>query len=274
MRKSFFALFLCVSFNANAGVFSTIGKAAVDAVDSVGSKILNHTDDAAKHSPDSPSIPKSTGSKILHSDDALKADSPSFSEKLSQMRKTIARRLSESKFTAPHFYLTMEINMDAAMEARKQMNEGEEVLISYNDMMVKACASALRAYPGVNCSWLEDKITYHQEINIGVAVAVDEGLLVPVLKFADTKSVAQIATESKILARKAKAKQLMPEEMQGQTFTVSSPTVVEGDSGTSNANITVKITPKIILLQLLSLNIRYLLKSLPQLHVEILRPLP
>lgn len=140
---------------------------------------------------------------------------------ISQMRKTIARRLSESKFGAPHFYLTMEINMDAAMEARAQMNEGEEIRISYNDMMVKACASALRAYPAVNCSWLENKISYHEQINIGVAVAVDDGLLVPVIKDADRKSLNIIWKEIREKAGQAKSKKLALDDMQGNTFTIS-----------------------------------------------------
>ncbi len=140
---------------------------------------------------------------------------------ISQMRKTIARRLSESKFGAPHFYLTTEIRMDAAMAARKQLNEGEDNRISYNDMVVKACASALRKYPNVNCSWLEDKISYHEQINIGVAVAVDDGLLVPVIKDADRKSLNIIWSEIRDLAGKAKVKKLGLDEMQGNTFTIS-----------------------------------------------------
>lgn len=140
---------------------------------------------------------------------------------VSQMRKTIARRLSESKFGAPHFYLTTEIRMDAAMAARKQLNEGEDNRISYNDMVVKACASALRKYPNVNCSWLDDKITFHEQINVGVAVAVDDGLLVPVIKDADRKSLNIIWSEIRDLAGKAKVKKLGLDEMQGNTFTIS-----------------------------------------------------
>lgn len=140
---------------------------------------------------------------------------------VSQMRKTIARRLSESMFTAPHFYLTMEINMDNAVAARTDINEGGNVKISFNDFVVKACAAALRKHPAVNSSWLGDKITYHQHINIGVAVAVEDGLLVPVINNTDLKSLSQINQEVKDLAAKAKSKKLSPQEMQGNTFTVS-----------------------------------------------------
>ncbi len=140
---------------------------------------------------------------------------------LSSMRKTIARRLSESKFGAPHFYLTMEINMDAAMAARKQLNDGEDLRISYNDMIVKACASALRKNPTVNASWMDDKIRYHQDINIGVAVAVPDGLMVPVVKNADQKSLNVIYRDIRELAGKAKNKKIAMNEMQGNTFTIS-----------------------------------------------------
>ena len=140
---------------------------------------------------------------------------------LSQMRKTIARRLSESKFSAPHFYLTVEINMDKSVELRKQLNEVAPVKLSFNDLVLKACAAALRQHPAVNSSWLGDKIRRNKEIHIGVAVAVDEGLLVPVVRYADMKSLSQINTEVKALADKAKARKLQPEEMQGNTFTIS-----------------------------------------------------
>lgn len=140
---------------------------------------------------------------------------------LTQMRKTIARRLSESKFGAPHFYLTIEIPMDAAMAARKQLNDGEDVRISYNDMIVKACASALRKHPKVNASWLDDKIRYHEEINIGVAVAIEDGLMVPVVKNADRKSLSTIYQDIRTLAGKAKDKKIGLDEMQGNTFTIS-----------------------------------------------------
>ena len=140
---------------------------------------------------------------------------------VSQMRKVIAKRLGESKFTAPHFYLTMEINMDNAMTARKAINEDGEHKISFNDMVVKASALALRKHRMVNSSWYGDKIVIHEEINIGVAVAVTDGLLVPVINNADQKGMALINQEVKILAAKAKEKKLQPQEMQGNTFTIS-----------------------------------------------------
>lgn len=140
---------------------------------------------------------------------------------VSQMRKTIARRLGESKFTAPHFYLTVEINMDNAVAARAAINESAPVKISFNDFVVKACAAALRKHPTINSSWLGDKITYHRDINIGVAVAVEDGLLVPVIQHADLKSMTHINQEVKELAGKAKSKKLTPQEMQGNTFTIS-----------------------------------------------------
>ncbi len=146
----------------------------------------------------------------------------SFEEmRVSQMRKVIAKRLAESKFTAPHFYLTMEINMDKAIEARKSMNEISPVKISFNDMVLKAAAAALRKHPQVNSSWLEDKIRINHHIHIGVAVAVDEGLLVPVVRFADNKPLSHISAEVKELGGKAKNKKLTPEEMSGNTFTIS-----------------------------------------------------
>lgn len=140
---------------------------------------------------------------------------------VSQMRKTIAKRLSESKFTAPHFYLTMDINMDKAIEARKSMNEISPVKISFNDMVLKAVAAALRQHPDVNVSWLGDKLRKNQHIHIGVAVAVKDGLLVPVVRFADNKSLSHIAAEIKDLAQKAHAKKLQPSDWEGSTFTIS-----------------------------------------------------
>ncbi|MBK6362272.1 MAG: pyruvate dehydrogenase complex dihydrolipoamide acetyltransferase [Saprospiraceae bacterium] len=140
---------------------------------------------------------------------------------VSQMRKTIARRLGESKFTAPHFYLTLEINMDKAVEAREAINKVSPVKISYNDMVIKACAASLRKNPAVNSSWFGDKITYHKQINIGVAVAVEDGLLVPVINNADVKPMSSINQEVKDLAGKAKSKKLQPQEMTGNTFTIS-----------------------------------------------------
>jgi pyruvate dehydrogenase E2 component (dihydrolipoamide acetyltransferase) len=122
------------------------------------------------------------------------------------MRKTIARRLAESMFTAPHFYLTMSINMDACVAARGKLNEVSKVKISFNDMVLKAVAVALKQHPKVNSSWLGDKIRINHHVHIGVAVAVDEGLLVPVVRFADSKPLSQIATEVKDYAQKAKDK--------------------------------------------------------------------
>jgi pyruvate dehydrogenase E2 component (dihydrolipoamide acetyltransferase) len=142
-------------------------------------------------------------------------------EKVSQMRKVIAKRLAESKFGAPHFYLTMEINMDKAMEARKSMNEISPVKISFNDMVIKACASSLRQHPKVNSSWLGDKIRYNDHIHIGMAVAVEEGLLVPVIRFADSLSLSQISNQAKTLGGKAKTKELQPKDWEGNTFTIS-----------------------------------------------------
>ncbi len=142
-------------------------------------------------------------------------------QKVSQMRKTIAKRLAESKFTAPHFYLTMEINMDKAIEARKSMNEVSPVKISFNDMVIKAVAAALRQHPKVNVSWRGDTMRLNQHINIGVAMAVEEGLLVPVVRFADNKSLAHISAEVKEFGQRAKAKKLQPQDWEGSTFTVS-----------------------------------------------------
>jgi pyruvate dehydrogenase E2 component (dihydrolipoamide acetyltransferase) len=140
---------------------------------------------------------------------------------VSQMRKAIARRLSESMFTAPHFYVTMEINMDKAIEARKSMNEVSPVKISFNDMVLKAVAAALRQHPDVNVSYLGEKMRKNHHIHIGVAVAVPEGLIVPVVRFADNKSLSHIAAEVKDLAQRAHDKKLKPEEYQGSTFTIS-----------------------------------------------------
>lgn len=140
---------------------------------------------------------------------------------VSQMRKVIARRLSESLFTAPHFYLTMSVDMDAAVAARTRLNEQSGVKISFNDMVVKATALALQQHPTVNSSWLGDKIRYNHHINIGVAVAVEDGLLVPVVRFANTKTLTQIGAEVKIFAQKAKDKKLQPSDWEGSTFTIS-----------------------------------------------------
>ena len=139
----------------------------------------------------------------------------------SQMRNVIAKRLAESKFTAPHFYLKMEINMDNAMTARAQLNESSPVKISFNDLVVKAAALALRQHPAVNASWMGDKIRRHHHVHVGIAVAIEDGLIVPVVRFADQKTLPQIAAESKELAGKAKNKKLQPNEFTGNTFTIS-----------------------------------------------------
>ncbi len=140
---------------------------------------------------------------------------------LTQMRKVIASRLSASKFSAPHFYLTVEINMDKAIAARVSVNEVSPVKISFNDIVLKSVASAIRQHPDVNVSWLEDKMQKHQHIHIGVAVAIPDGLVVPVVKFADTKSLVHISEEVKDLAQRAVAKKLAPEEFTGNTFSIS-----------------------------------------------------
>ncbi len=142
-------------------------------------------------------------------------------ENVSQMRKTIARRLAESKFSAPHFYLTIEVLMDKAMEAREAINKVATSKVSYNDMVVKVSAAALRLHPKINASWLGDTIRYNQHVHIGVAVAVEEGLLVPVVKFANEKSLSQISSEVKVFGQKAKDKKLQPQDWEGNTFTIS-----------------------------------------------------
>jgi pyruvate dehydrogenase E2 component (dihydrolipoamide acetyltransferase) len=140
---------------------------------------------------------------------------------VTQMRKAISRRLSESLFTAPHFYVTMSIDMDQAIAARTRINDVAPVKISFNDFVLKACAVALKQHPAINSSFLGDKIRTNEHIHIGVAVAVDEGLLVPVIKFADGKSLSHISVEVKDFAGKAKSKKLQPAEMEGSTFTIS-----------------------------------------------------
>jgi pyruvate dehydrogenase E2 component (dihydrolipoamide acetyltransferase) len=146
----------------------------------------------------------------------------SFEEvEVSQMRKTIARRLAESKFSAPHFYLTMEINMDRCVDARESVNAVTGTKVSFNDFVIKATAAALRQHPKVNSSWLEDRIRINHHVNVGVAVAVDEGLLVPVVRFADSKTLSQISGEVREYAQKAKDKKLQPADWEGNTFTIS-----------------------------------------------------
>jgi len=142
-------------------------------------------------------------------------------EPVTQMRKTIARRLAESKFTAPHFYLTLDIDMDQAISFRSSVNATEGFKISYNDMVIKAVALALRKHPTVNSAWMGDFIRRNQHVHIGVAVAVDEGLLVPVVRFADTKGFMEISAEVKDFAGRAKEKKLQPSDWEGNTFTIS-----------------------------------------------------
>lgn len=142
-------------------------------------------------------------------------------EEVSQMRKTIARRLAESKFTAPHFYLTMKIDMDAMMDARDSINSVSKVKISFNDLVIKASAVALKEHPQVNAAWMGDHIRYNQHVHIGVAVAVPDGLLVPVVRFADTKRLSEISAEVKDFVLRANDKKLQPKDWEGNTFTIS-----------------------------------------------------
>lgn len=155
---------------------------------------------------------------------------------LTQMRKTVARRLSESKFSAPHFYLKMSVKMDNAIAARKTMNAVSPVKISFNDFILKACAMALRQHPDVNSSWMGDFIRQNNHISVGTAVAIPEGLIVPVIKFTDTKSLAQIAQEANELIEKARNKKLQPQEFTGNTFTVSNLGMMDIDDFTAIIN--------------------------------------
>ncbi|MCF8258089.1 MAG: pyruvate dehydrogenase complex dihydrolipoamide acetyltransferase [Flavobacteriales bacterium] len=140
---------------------------------------------------------------------------------VSQMRKTIAKRLAESKFTAPHFYLTMRIDMDEMMKARESINEVAPMKVSFNDLIIKACAVALKKHPQVNAAWMGDHIRYNEHVHIGVAVAVPDGLLVPVVRFADTKRLSEISSEVKDFVLRANDKKLQPADWEGNTFTVS-----------------------------------------------------
>ncbi len=155
---------------------------------------------------------------------------------LTQMRKVIAQRLSESKFSAPHFYLSMTVTMDNAMEARKAINKVSPEKVSFNDMVIKACAMALRKHPAVNSSWMGDFIRQNHHIHIGTAVAVDEGLIVPVVKFADQKGLAQIAVEAGTLIDKARNKKIQPHEFTGNTFTISNLGMMDIDEFTAIIN--------------------------------------
>jgi pyruvate dehydrogenase E2 component (dihydrolipoamide acetyltransferase) len=155
---------------------------------------------------------------------------------LTQMRKIIAQRLSESKFSAPHFYLRMTVTMDKAVEARKAINEVSPVKVSFNDMVIKACAMALRKHPAVNSSWMGDFIRQNHHIHIGTAVAVDEGLIVPVVRFADQRSLSQIADEAGKLIEKARTKKIQPQEFTGNTFTISNLGMMDIDEFTAIIN--------------------------------------
>lgn len=195
-----------------------------------GRIIKRDIDNAVEHGlPTAPATGQMAMPQLQNSD--IYGDKP-----LSQMRKVIARRLSESKFTAPHFYLTMEIDMENAIQARKALNEDSEIRISFNDLIVKASAAALRKHPEINASWFDDRITYHPEVNIGVAVAIDEGLMVPVIRNADLKSLSMIKTEIKQLAGKARDRKLSPEEMSGNTFTISNLGMFDIDEFTAIIN--------------------------------------
>lgn len=155
---------------------------------------------------------------------------------VSQMRKVIARRLSESKFSAPHFYVTAEINMDNAIAARKEINADAPPKISFNDLVVKAVATALRRHPSVNASWHGDKMVFHGDIHIGVAVAVEDGLMVPVVKYADQKTFSQINAEVRDKAGRARERKLQLDEMQGNTFTISNLGMFDVDEFTAIIN--------------------------------------
>jgi pyruvate dehydrogenase E2 component (dihydrolipoamide acetyltransferase) len=175
------------------------------------------------------SVPNATAASSVATSQATSTVKPfvpageTFQEEIknSQMRKTIARRLAESKFTAPHYYLTIEVAMDEAMKSRAVINTVPDTKVSFNDMVVKACAMALKKHPQVNSQWREDAMIINHHVNIGVAVAVEDGLVVPVLNFTDQMSLSQIGAAVKDLAGKAKNKKLTPAEMEGSTFTVS-----------------------------------------------------
>jgi len=184
-------------------------------------RIIKRDVEAALQSKPSPVVQQATPVKsaplsIISDSGSAYEDKP-----LSQMRKAIARRLGESKFSAPHFYVTMAIDMTKAVSARTAMNAIAPSKLSFNDLVLKACAMALRKHPAINSSWTGDAIRQNHQIHIGVAVAVAEGLLVPVVRHADIKTLTQINAEVQYLAARAKDKKLQPEEMQGNTFTIS-----------------------------------------------------
>jgi len=178
--------------------------------------------DVDEYKPTAKTAPAAEAPKIAPAPAAVPAPVGNYEDvPVSQMRKTIARRLSDSLFTAPHFYLTMEINMDKAMALRPTLNAVSPVKISFNDMVIKACALALRQHPAVNSAWLGDKIRKYDYVNIGVAVAVEEGLLVPVVRDADKKTLSVISGQVKEYAGKAKDKKLQPKDWEGNTFSIS-----------------------------------------------------
>src|SRR5690625_4212755 len=171
--------------------------------------------------PDGRIVKKDIDNYTTSASSATFASEESEDIRVSQMRKTIARRLSESKFTSPHFYVTVDIDMEAAMEARKGINEISDVKISFNDIIVKACSVALRRHPSINSSWMEDVIRQHGDVNIAIAVAVEDGLMTPVIRHADKKSLRQISAETRELAGLSRDRKLQPEQMQDSTFTIS-----------------------------------------------------
>ena len=182
--------------------------------------------DVENFSPSAVATPTQAVAEAANAVSAVKPFVPAgevFQEEIknSQMRKTIARRLSESKFTAPHYYLTIELDMDNAIASRNMINGLPETKVSFNDMVIKASAMALKKHPQVNSQWREDAMVINHHVNIGVAVAVEDGLMVPVLKFTDQMSLTQIGANVKDLAGKAKSKKIQPAEMEGSTFTIS-----------------------------------------------------
>jgi pyruvate dehydrogenase E2 component (dihydrolipoamide acetyltransferase) len=196
-----------------------------------GGRIIKADIDTYKPSAESPAITKAT--PIFT---PVKGEEGFTDVANSQIRSIIAKRLAESKFSAPHFYLTMEINMDNSISARTQLNEVSPVKVSFNDLVVKATALALRQHPAVNASWMGDKIRRYHHIHIGIAVAIEDGLIVPVIRFADQKSLPQIAAESKELSGKARNKKLQPNEFSGNTFTISNLGMMDIDEFTAIIN--------------------------------------
>ncbi len=196
-----------------------------------GGRIIKRDIDNYKPKPTAQPAAATAGVAAFNAGQESHTDKP-----LSQMRSVVARRLSESKFSAPHFYLRMTIKMDKAIAARTAMNEVSPVKISFNDYIIKACAMALRKHPAVNSSWMGDFIRENHHISIGTAVAIEDGLIVPVIKFADQKSLSQIAAEASELIKKARNKKLQPQEFTGNTFTVSNLGMMDIDEFTAIIN--------------------------------------